>query len=75
MKPGDIIQTFGNPIKLEHPIGQAKLIKKLSDHDELERWEVEYLDHEGYTYNIFIKKNGTHKTNETVYEEVDKRKL
>ena len=73
MKPGDIIQTFGNPIKLEHPIGQARLIKRLSDHDELERWEVEYLDHEGYTYNVFIKKDGTYKTHKRVHTEDHKR--
>lgn len=31
-KPNDIVQTFGNPIKCVCPIGQAKLIEKLSDH-------------------------------------------
>ena len=61
MKPGDIVQTFGNPVKCEHPIGQAKLIKKLSDHNNLlENWQVEYLDNEGHFYNCLIKKtNGT----------------
>lgn len=73
MKPGDIIQTFGDPITLRFPMGQAKLIRRLSDHDELERWEVEYLDHEGYTYNVFIKKNGTHKTHKRVHSEAHKR--
>lgn len=69
MKPGDIVQTFGNPLKLEHPIGQARLIKLVSVHDELERWEVEYLDHEGHIYDTFIKKNGTCKTHKTVHSE------
>ncbi len=62
MKPGDIIQAFGNPIKLEYPLGQVRLLKKISDHGILEEWQVEYLDQEETVYNILIKKDGTNKT-------------
>ena len=62
-KIDDIVQTFGNPAKSTHPIGQAKLIKKLEyQGDLLENWRVEYLDDEGHTYNCLIKKtNGESK--------------
>jgi len=57
-KPGDIVMTFGNPIKCTYPIGQAKLIKKIGDHQHmLENWSVEYLDDEGHFYNTLIRKN------------------
>jgi len=57
MKSGDIVMTFGNPVKCEIPLGQAKLIKKLGEiNGKLEEWAVEYADHEGYTYNILLKK-------------------
>jgi nuclear transport factor 2 (NTF2) superfamily protein len=58
-KKNDIVTIFGNPVKLEYPIGQARLVKKLSDCDEstiAEQWEVEYLDDEGHTYPALIKK-------------------
>ena len=56
MKPGDIVMIFGNPVKCEIPVGQAKLIKKLCEHNAtLESWEVEYLDNIGYTYDALIK--------------------
>jgi len=58
MKPGDIVQTFGNPLKCEFPIGQARLVKRIDevDHPILENWQVEYLDDEGHYYNCLIKK-------------------
>ena len=56
MKPGDIVMIFGNPIRLEHPNGQARLIQKLTDNGKLEQWQVEYLDDEGHFYNALIKK-------------------
>ena len=31
MIPGDIVQTFGDPVRLKTPMGQARLIKKLGD--------------------------------------------
>ena len=56
MIPGDIVQTFGNPVKCETPIGQARLIKKIGDVSKiLENWQVEYLDDEGHYYNCLIK--------------------
>ena len=63
MKPNDIVMVFGNPIKCTHPIGQAKLIKKIEDHGNLlEGWKVEYLDDQGHFYNTLIKKtNGESK--------------
>ena len=62
-KPNDIVQTFGNPIKCVCPIGQAKLIEKLSDHTPLlENWKVEYLDTPDHFYTCLIKKtNGESK--------------
>jgi len=57
MKPGDIVTIFGNPIKLEHPVGEAKLIKPISRENKLEQWEVEYLNDEGHTYMVLIKKD------------------
>jgi hypothetical protein len=57
MKEGDIVMLFGNPITNTHPIGQAKLVTKLSDYGKsLENWKVEYLDDEGHFYNCLIKK-------------------
>jgi len=63
-KPEDIVMVFGNPITSEHPIGLAKLIKKIADHSlHLENWQVSYLDDENLTYNVLIKKNdGKNKT-------------
>ena len=60
-KENDIITVFGNPIKLEHPIGQARLVKKISDCNDsktVEYWEVEYLNDEGHTYPALIRKHG-----------------
>jgi hypothetical protein len=61
MKSGDIVTIFGNPIKLEYPVGQARLVKKSSDCNKsqiVEQWEVEYMDDEGHTYPALIKKDG-----------------
>ena len=42
-KPGDICMVFGNPITLEHPARQARLVKKIANHSlNLENWQVEY---------------------------------
>jgi len=30
-KPGDVVMIFGSPVKLEHPIDQAKLLEKKRD--------------------------------------------
>jgi hypothetical protein len=57
MKEGDIIMIFGNPIKMEYPIGQAKLIEKVSDiNEKIEDWWVEYLDQPDHKYIALIKK-------------------
>jgi hypothetical protein len=58
MKPGDIIMIFGNPVTLEHPIGQARLIKKISTTEqtpELEQWTVEYLCSPEHFYTALIR--------------------
>lgn len=61
-KAGDIINIFGNPIKLTSPIGQARLVSKISEHECLEHWNVEFLNDEGHTYPQFIRKdNGKRK--------------
>jgi hypothetical protein len=57
MKPGDTVMIFGNPVKNEYPIGQAKLIEKASDIREvLEEWWVEYLDQPDHKYVALVKK-------------------
>ena len=55
MKPGDIVNVFADAERCRFPQGQARLIKKLDDHESLEQWSVEYLDYEGYTFNVLIK--------------------
>lgn len=56
-KAGDIETIFGNPIKCEYPIGQAKLIEEATDvQDKLEEWWVEYLDQPDHQYVALIKK-------------------
>ena len=62
MKQGDIVMVFGDPINLKYPIGQAKLIRKISDcNDYVQQWNVEFLDDEGHTYPALIKKDGKSK--------------
>jgi len=57
---------FGNPIKMEYPIGQAKLIKKVSDiNGKAEQWCVEYLDQPDHQYVALIKKEETVLTEQT----------
>jgi len=56
MKPNDIVTIFGNPAKSTNPIDQARLIKKISDVGEFERWYIEYLNDEGHKYDALIKK-------------------
>ena len=65
-KPGDIQMIFGNPAKCIYPIGQARLIEKLSETEILEQWQIEYLDDEGRFYTTLIKKtNGTNEIQST----------
>lgn len=61
--PGDIVMIFGSPVKREHPIDQARLIRKLSENGKLEQWSIEYLNDEGHFYEALIKKedNGENK--------------
>jgi hypothetical protein len=56
MKKGDIVMIFGNPLKCEFPIDQARLIELITDGNELQKWKVEFLNDEGHFYNRFIKK-------------------
>ena len=58
MKPGDIVNTFGNPLECQYPLGQARLIKPINIQDSIELWLVEYLDDEGHYYERFIKNMG-----------------
>jgi hypothetical protein len=55
MKTGDIITVYGNPIKKEHPIGEAKLISKLSVRNpKLEYWQVQFVNDPFVTFDVFI---------------------
>ena len=56
MKKDDIMMIFGQPLKLTHPRGQAKLVEKISETGILEHWYVEFLNDEGHTYPQFIRK-------------------
>jgi hypothetical protein len=56
-KPGSIQTIFGNPVKLTNPIDQAKLIRKISDTEYLEQWEIEYLNEPGHLYIALIRKD------------------
>jgi len=55
MKPGDIVMVFANPIKIEHPIDQAKLIERIWKFSSLEYWKVEYLNDTGHYYKVLIR--------------------
>ena len=55
-EPGDVVMIFGQPMKLTHPIGQARLIEKIFETDTIEHWRIQYLDDENNTYDQFIKK-------------------
>lgn len=55
-KIGDIVMVFGNPITLQCPVGQAKLILLQKDMEVVQEWKVQYLDDESNEYNVLIKK-------------------
>jgi len=55
MKPGDIITIFVDPVTMESPEGQARLIKLTGRAGNLESWTVEFLDQEGKYYTRLIK--------------------
>ena len=61
MKEDDIVMIFGEPIKLTHPIGQARLLQKISENEVLEYWKIQYLNDENNTYFQSIRKNGKNK--------------
>ena len=63
MKTGDIVMIYGNPIKLEYPIGEAKLISQIECHTpNLEYWNVSFLNEPELTRSVLIKKrNGEDK--------------
>ena len=55
MTTGDIVTVYGNPIKKEHPIGEAKLISKLSMRNKkLEYWQVAFVNDTDVTFDVFI---------------------
>jgi hypothetical protein len=56
MKPNDICMIFGNPVKRQYPIDQARLIEKVSDKElGMEQWLVEYLNDSARKYVVLIK--------------------
>ena len=63
MKAGEIKMIYGNPIKLEYPIGEAKLVSQMPCHNtKLEYWNVAFLDEIEITRMALIKKeNGKNK--------------
>jgi hypothetical protein len=55
MNKGDTTMIYGNPIKKEHPIGEAKLISKLSVRNpKLEYWQVQFVNDPFVTFDVFI---------------------
>ena len=57
-KIGDVVMIYGHPSKKEYPIGEAKLLTKMSPRsDTLEYWSVEFIDEPGRSYNQFIPAN------------------
>ena len=56
-KIGDFRTIYGNPIKCINPIDQAKLVRKISDTQFLEQWEVEYTNELGRLYVALVKKD------------------
>jgi hypothetical protein len=64
MNKDDVVMIYGNPIKKESPIGEAKLISKLSVRSKkLEYWQVAFVNDENVTFNVFIntEKDGKNK--------------
>lgn len=63
MKAGEVRMIYGNPIKLEYPLGKAQLVSQMTCHNEkLEYWNVNFLDEENITRPVLIKKeNGEDK--------------
>lgn len=56
MKSGDIVIIYADPINLEKPVGQAKLIKEIEDFGDAATWEVEYVDDLEHIYVVLIKR-------------------
>ena len=57
MKPNETVIVYGNPIKEETPLGQAKLIKRLPCHaKKLEYWDVAFTDEPNIIRQALIRK-------------------
>ena len=65
MKPGDVVQGFGNPMTSQTPLGQVTLKTFLQETEHMELWLVEYEDQPEYFYELWLKKqeNGKSKQN------------
>lgn len=61
-KSGDIVMGFGNPVKLEIPLGQVRLNTFIKETKQLELWLVEYLDQPEQLYELWINKSDGTKT-------------
>jgi hypothetical protein len=55
MEPGETKTIYGNPVKEEHPIGQAKLVKKKDNFNKVEIWSVVFTG-ESFEREVLIKK-------------------
>lgn len=56
-RPGDIEMIFGDPKNNKYPIGQARLVEFIRNHNShFELWFVEFLNDEGHFYEHLLKR-------------------
>lgn len=55
MKEGEIVMIYMDAVNRQHPIGEAKLIKRINKiNDLIEEWKVKYTDKAGF-HEVIIK--------------------
>lgn len=55
MEAGQIVMIYSDPFWMRYPEGQAKLIEKIGDFDNLsEFWNVEFIDCPGKLFKRLI---------------------
>jgi hypothetical protein len=60
LKEGSVVMIFANPVKTEHPIDQARLIKPIYKFTSMEYWMIEYTNDLDHFYKAWVK-NGKNK--------------
>lgn len=55
MKPGTIIEAYGDPIHNKYPLGKAKLIKQIENRNNIQYWTVAFVNEPNVVRDIFIK--------------------